>query len=175
MASLEVGPQGNLQPIPYSGQLVFTQGGTLSVQAMNPDANAADTPYTTKAYEAYYGPVDIDDAKNVFSITVESSLVRNLIGQRLERKFEVWRQTGDFPSRRCGTLARNIRPLLTPPLVKLRLAPVPGRETTISGRGSPQRLYQIPLHTIATLALTHSGNDFQPCAVMPIVHPPARS
>lgn len=89
MTSLEVGPQGNLQAIPYSGQLVFTQGGTLSVQAMNPDANATDTPYTTKAYEAYYGPVEIDDAKNVFAITVESSLVRNLIGQRLERKFEV--------------------------------------------------------------------------------------
>ncbi|MBY5903928.1 lipocalin-like domain-containing protein [Rhizobium leguminosarum] len=92
MTALEVGAAGNLQPIPYSGQLVFTQGGTLSVQAMNPDANAADTPYTTKAYEAYYGPVEIDDAKNIFAITVESSLVRNLIGQRLERKFEV---TGD--------------------------------------------------------------------------------
>lgn len=92
MTALEVGAAGNLQTIPYSGQLVFTQGGTLSVQAMNPDANAADTPYTTKAYEAYYGPVEIDDDKNIFAITVESSLVRNLIGQRLERKFEV---TGD--------------------------------------------------------------------------------
>ncbi|WP_027664409.1 lipocalin-like domain-containing protein [Rhizobium leguminosarum] len=92
MTSLEVGAEGNLQAIPYAGQLVFTQGGTLSVQAMNPDANAADTPYTTKAYEAYYGPVEIDDAKKIFAITVESSLVRNLIGQRLERKFEV---TGD--------------------------------------------------------------------------------
>ncbi|OCI98383.1 hypothetical protein A6U85_32365 [Agrobacterium sp. 13-626] len=92
MTALEVGTAGNLQAIPYSGQLVFTQGGTLSVQAMNPDANAADTPYTTKAYEAYYGPVEIDDAKNIFAITVESSLVRDLIGQRLERKFEV---TGD--------------------------------------------------------------------------------
>ncbi|NTF66237.1 lipocalin-like domain-containing protein [Rhizobium rhizogenes] len=89
MTALEVGAAGNLQAIPYSGQLVFTQGGTLSVQAMNPDANAADTPYTTKAYEAYYGPVEIDDARNIFAITVESSLVRNLIGQRLERKFEV--------------------------------------------------------------------------------------
>ncbi|WP_421357923.1 lipocalin-like domain-containing protein [Agrobacterium rosae] len=89
MTALEVGAAGNLLSIPYSGQLVFTQGGTLSVQAMNPDANAADTPYTTKAYEAYYGPVEIDDAKNIFAITVESSLVRNLIGQRLERKFEV--------------------------------------------------------------------------------------
>ncbi|WP_421567044.1 lipocalin-like domain-containing protein [Ochrobactrum sp. EDr1-4] len=92
MSELKVGTAGNLQAIPYSGQLVFTKGGTLSVQAMNPDANAADTPYTTKAYEAYYGPVEIDDAKNIFAITVESSLVRNLIGQRLERKFEV---TGD--------------------------------------------------------------------------------
>jgi len=92
MTALEVGAAGNLQAIPYSGQLVFTQGGTLSVQAMNPDANAADTPYTTKGYEAYYGPVEIDDAKNIFAITVESSLVRDLIGQRLERKFEV---TGD--------------------------------------------------------------------------------
>lgn len=89
MTSLEVGSQGNLQAIPYFGQLVFTQRGTLSVQAMNPDAHAADTPYTTRAYEAYYGPVEIDDAKNVFAITVESSLVRNLIGQRLERKFDV--------------------------------------------------------------------------------------
>jgi len=89
MTALEVGAAGNLQAIPYSGQLVFTQGGTLSVQAMNPDANAADTPYTTKAYEAYYGPVEIHDAKNIFAITVESSLVRNLIGQKLERKFEV--------------------------------------------------------------------------------------
>jgi len=92
MSELKVGTAGNLQAIPYSGQLVFTKGGTLSVQAMNPDADAADTPYTTKAYEAYYGPVEIDDAKNIFAITVESSLVRNLIGQRLERKFEV---TGD--------------------------------------------------------------------------------
>lgn len=48
MTSLEVGTPGNLQAIPYSGQLVFTKGGTLSVKAMNPDANAADTPYTTK-------------------------------------------------------------------------------------------------------------------------------
>ncbi len=30
------------------------------------------SPYTAKAYEAYYGPGDIDDAKNIFAITVES-------------------------------------------------------------------------------------------------------
>jgi hypothetical protein len=78
MTSLEVGTEGNLQPIPYSGQVIFSEAGTLSVQAMNPDANAPDTPYTTKGYEAYYGPVTINDEDNTFVITVESSLVRNL-------------------------------------------------------------------------------------------------
>ena len=89
MTSLEVGTEGNLQPVPYSGQVIFTGSCTLSVQAMNPDPNAPPTPYTMNGYEAYYGPVTIDDAANTFVITVESSLVRNLIGQSLTRVFEV--------------------------------------------------------------------------------------
>ncbi len=80
---------GSLVNIPYSGQVIFSQGGTLSVQAMNPDSAAAPTTYTANGYEAYYGPVEIDEAKNTFVITVQSSLVRNLIGQKMERKFEV--------------------------------------------------------------------------------------
>ena len=71
MTSLEVGTEGNLQPIPYSGQVIFSEAGTLSVQAMNPDADAPDTPYTTNGYEAYYGPVAINDEDNTFVITVE--------------------------------------------------------------------------------------------------------
>ena len=89
MSSLEVGTEGNLQPVPYSGQVIFTGSCTLSVQAMNPDANAPATPYTTNGYEAYYGPVTIDDAAKTFTITVESSLVRNLIGQSMTRVFDV--------------------------------------------------------------------------------------
>ena len=89
MTSLEVGTGGNLQPVPYSGQVVFTESCTLSVQAMNPDANAPATPYTMNGYEAYYGPVAIDDAARTFVITVESALVRNLIGQRMTRVFDV--------------------------------------------------------------------------------------
>ena len=54
MTSLEVGTEGNLQPVPYSGQVIFTASCTLSVQAMNPDANAPATPYTTNGYEANY-------------------------------------------------------------------------------------------------------------------------
>ncbi|TRC89366.1 lipocalin-like domain-containing protein [Mesorhizobium sp. WSM4303] len=89
MTSLEVGADGNLNPVPYSGQVIFTEAGTLSVQAQNPDAKAPDTPYTTNGYEAYYGPVAINDQDKTFVITVESSLVRNLVGQSMKRKFEV--------------------------------------------------------------------------------------
>lgn len=90
MTSLQVTDAGGKQTeIPYSGQVIFSQGGTLSVQAMNPDAAAEPTPYTANGYEAYYGPVDVDETKKTFAITVESSLVRNLIGQRMERRFEV--------------------------------------------------------------------------------------
>jgi hypothetical protein len=89
MTSLAVGTEGNLEPVPYSGQVIFTASCTLSVQAMNPDANAPATPYTMSGYEAYYGPVTIDDAARTFVITVESALVRNLIRQSLTRVFDV--------------------------------------------------------------------------------------
>jgi hypothetical protein len=80
---------GRQNTIPYSGQVIFSKSGTLSVQAMNPDAAAEPTPYRANGYEAYSGPVEIDEAKKTFAITVGSSLVRNLVGQRLERNFEV--------------------------------------------------------------------------------------
>jgi Lipocalin-like domain len=89
MTSLEVGTEGNLQPVPYSGEIIFTESGTMSVQAMNPDANVPATPYTMNGYEAYYGTVTIDNAAKTFVMTVESSLVRDLIGQNLTHVFEV--------------------------------------------------------------------------------------
>ena len=89
MTSLEVGTEGNLQPVPYSGQIIFTGSCNVSVQAMNPDANAPATPYTMNSYEAYYGTFTIDEAAKTFTMTVESSLVRNLIGQSMTRVFEV--------------------------------------------------------------------------------------
>src|ERR671915_1208744 len=69
MTSLEVGTEGNLQPVPYSGQIIFTKSCTVSVQAMNPDANARATPYTMNGYEAYYGSVTIDEAAKTFTMT----------------------------------------------------------------------------------------------------------
>lgn len=90
MTSLQItNSEGKPADVPYSGQVIFSQSGTLSVQAMDPDRAAKPTAYTANGYEAYYGSIEIDEAKNTFTITVESSLVRDLIGQKLVRKFEV--------------------------------------------------------------------------------------
>ncbi|WP_396599697.1 hypothetical protein [Frigoribacterium sp. R86507] len=91
MTSLEVGTDGDLSAVPYSGQVVFTAAGTMAVQAANPDTAAPDGPYTVDGYEAFYGevtPVDDDS----FTVEVESALARDLVGQSLARDFEV---TGD--------------------------------------------------------------------------------
>lgn len=89
MTKFEVASEGKLRPVPYSGQLVVTEAGTLSAQAMNPDPNAAPTPYTANGYEALYGSIVINDSTNTFVTTVQSALVRNLIGQKMERAFKV--------------------------------------------------------------------------------------
>ncbi|WP_432198139.1 hypothetical protein [Streptomyces sp. bgisy027] len=89
MTSLEAGTEGNLRPVPYSGQIIFTKSGTMSVQAMNADADATDTPYTRNGYEAFYGVVTVNKATNRFVVTVKSSLVRDLIGQSLTRVYKL--------------------------------------------------------------------------------------
>ena len=90
MTSLQIAnPDGSMAEVPYSGQVIFSQGGTLSVPAMNPDPDAEPTTYTANGYEAYYGSVVIDEGDNTFAITVDLSLVWDLIGQELERVFDV--------------------------------------------------------------------------------------
>lgn len=90
MASLEIASaEGTYSNIPYSGQVIFTISGTLSVQAANANRNAEDTTYTLQGYEAYYGPVVVNDEARTFTITVASSLVGELEGQSLVRKFDV--------------------------------------------------------------------------------------
>lgn len=89
MVSLEVADaSGAMQAIPYSGQIIFTADGHMAVQAMNPDAAAADTPYTRHGYEAQYGRIVVDEANQAFTLTIESALVRGQIGQELHRRYE---------------------------------------------------------------------------------------
>ena len=90
MVSLEVADAGGqMQPVDYSGQISFTANGQVAVQAMNPDPEAPDTAYTSDGYEAYYGRVATDEEAGTFTMTVESALVRDLIGQELERRYEI--------------------------------------------------------------------------------------
>lgn len=90
MTTLEVpNASGQLATMPYSGQVIFTEGGTMAVQAMNPDAAAPDSPYTLNGYEAFYGPVTVNEADGTFTVTIESAAVRAMIGQSFERAFEV--------------------------------------------------------------------------------------
>ncbi|WP_256977022.1 lipocalin-like domain-containing protein [Rhodococcus sp. RS1C4] len=88
MTSLEVGTEGNLAPVPYSGQVIFTND-TMSVQAMNPDTAAPDTPLTVQGYEAYYGDLVTDVDAGTFTVTVESAAARDLIGQTFNRNYAV--------------------------------------------------------------------------------------
>jgi plastocyanin len=89
MTELEISSEGDFQSVPYSGHVIFTKSGTMSVQAMNPDPSAPDTAYTVNGYEAYYGTVDVDRRAGSFTLTVESALARDLIGQELTRGFDV--------------------------------------------------------------------------------------
>jgi hypothetical protein len=89
MVSLEVtDASGQMQQIPFSGQIIFTADGHMAVQAMNTDAEAPDTPYTRLGYEAQYGRVVTDEAAGALAFTIESALVRDLISQTLERRYE---------------------------------------------------------------------------------------
>lgn len=40
-------------------------------------------------YEAFYGTYRVDNAGKTFAVTVQSSAVRSLVGQRLTRVFSV--------------------------------------------------------------------------------------
>lgn len=53
----------------------FTESGTISVQAMNPDVDAPDTPYPMNGYEAFYGTVSVDQPAGEFVVTVESGAI----------------------------------------------------------------------------------------------------
>ncbi|PPC77572.1 hypothetical protein C4K68_09435 [Pokkaliibacter plantistimulans] len=89
MIKLEASVGGKMVEVPYTGQLIITDSHTLSAQAMDLNENAAPTAFTMGGYEALYGSIDIDDHLSQFDVTVESSLVRNLIGRKLQRKFSI--------------------------------------------------------------------------------------
>jgi len=89
MTSLEAGTPGDLRPILYSGQVVVTRSGAIAVHAANPDDAAPDTPYTRHGYEAYYGSISVEPQSQTFVVTIESSVVGDLVGRRLSRSYQL--------------------------------------------------------------------------------------
>jgi hypothetical protein len=59
----------------------------LHLQEITPPDNFL--PTFGHDHEAYFGRVTVNGEDNTFVITVESSLVRDLIGQSLKRKWDV--------------------------------------------------------------------------------------
>ncbi|MFG6444644.1 hypothetical protein ACFXQA_05165 [Microbacterium sp. P07] len=89
MSTLEFETDGEFDVVPFAGQIIFTDAGTVAVQAQNPDTTAPDTAYTVQGYEAFYGDATIDQDAGTFSVDVVSAAARDLIGQTLVRNFEV--------------------------------------------------------------------------------------
>lgn len=102
---------GTMAEVPYTGQVIFTEGGTLFVQAMNPDPEAAHTPYMLSGYEANYGPVVINEANKTFTIAVAGA--RSHRPGTRARVRGCRRRTGDQASRLCRRVARHLRTLLS--------------------------------------------------------------
>jgi hypothetical protein len=114
MVSLEAADaNGEMQPVDYSGQISFTADGHVAVQAMNPDPEAPDTPYTSNGYEAYYGRVATDEAAGTFTMTIESALVRDLIGQELERRYKILGEQLILTPVDARRMARRLRAAVT--------------------------------------------------------------
>lgn len=116
MTRLEVGTPGDLQEVPYSGRVIFGRAGTMAVQAQNPDEEAPDTAFTVNGYEAYYGPVSTSRTgrgAGTLTITVHSAAVRDLIGDRLTRNYEVTRDrlvlTPEDPADGFRVVYRRVR------------------------------------------------------------------
>jgi hypothetical protein len=96
----EQGADGKIHRADCTGLLVYTRDGHMSVQVMyrNPQANsqihsqvktnAAPVQYAQGSYEASFGTYDIDERAHNFTLHVEGSLVRTLIGKDLTRVFE---------------------------------------------------------------------------------------
>ena len=88
----EQGADGRPHRVDYTGVLVYTRDGHMSVQIMARNPNAAPptgpVQYEQGGYEAYYGKYDVDERAHTVTHHVEGALVRSLIGNDLTRVYE---------------------------------------------------------------------------------------
>jgi len=86
------GADGKIHRIDCCGLFVFTRDGHMSVQVMQrePQAQTPAGPeqYSQGGYEATHGTYQVDEATHTFTIHVDGSLVRALVGKDLRRSYE---------------------------------------------------------------------------------------
>jgi len=89
-------PWGN----PPAGQIIYTAGGRMSAQIMDPSRpkfiardhmKGTDNEVRTafEGYQAYYGTYDINEKEKTISHLVEGSVFPNLVGHTLKRYYEI--------------------------------------------------------------------------------------
>lgn len=100
---------------PTAGQIIYTAGGLMSAQIMNPSRpkfasrdHMKGTDIEVRAafegYQAYYGTYEINDANRTISHIVEGSVFPNLVGHTLKRYYKITgsRLTLSTPPMRMG-------------------------------------------------------------------------
>lgn len=92
-------PDGSIQKIKGPGLLIFTEDGHMALQLMQPEAIA--NAYSHGGYEAIFGTFRMN-SKRQFTFHVTGSLVRDLVGKDLLRRFRISGKTLELSSTRAG-------------------------------------------------------------------------
>jgi len=88
-------PDGSMQKIECPGLLTFTTDGHMALQLMQPEGTA--NAYSHGGYEATFGTFRMG-GKGQFTYHVTGSLVRDLVGKDLPRRFRITGKTLEIRS-----------------------------------------------------------------------------
>ncbi|HWU03053.1 MAG TPA: lipocalin-like domain-containing protein [Novosphingobium sp.] len=98
MAVEQPAPDGTVQKIECPGLLTFTGDGHMALQLMQPESTA--NAYSHGGYEATFGTFRMT-GKEQFTYHIAGSLVRDLVGKDLPRRFRITGKTLEIRSTRA--------------------------------------------------------------------------
>ena len=85
----ELRADGQMHTVKCSGMLVLTPDNHMSVQVMYANPTGGPSQYSQGGYEASFGRYELDPRSHRLVYYVEGALVRTLVGQRQERRYEL--------------------------------------------------------------------------------------
>ena len=91
-------PDGSVQKIEGPGLLTFTKDGHMALQLMQPETTA--NAYSHGGYEATFGTFRMN-GRGRFTYHITGSLVRDLVGKDLPRRFRITGKTLEISSTRA--------------------------------------------------------------------------